>query len=66
MAMPFQEEMLLMADFPDKLVDRFLAGMKAKGITVSRKAVLTPVNAAWNSQRLFDELSREAIRQRVP
>ena len=66
MAMPFQGEMLLMAYFPDKLIDRFLAGMKAKGINVPRKAVLTPVNAAWNSRKLFDELSREVSRQRVP
>ena len=61
-AMPFAEEMLLMAYFPDKLIDRLLAGMKAKGIAVPRKAVLTPTNAGWNSIQLFAELSREAAR----
>ena len=61
-AMPFAEEMLLMAYFPDKLIDRLLAGMKAKGIVIPRKAVLTPTNAGWNSVQLFAELSREAAR----
>ncbi len=62
MAMPFSGEMLLMAYFPDKLIDRLLAGMKAKGIVIPRKAVLTPTNAGWNSVQLFAELSREAAR----
>ena len=61
-AMPFVEEMLLMAYFPDKLIDKLLAGMKAKGIVIPRKAVLTPTNAGWNSVQLFAELSREAAR----
>ncbi len=61
-AMPFAEEMLLMAYFPDKLIDRLLAGMKAKGMAIPRKAVLTPTNAGWNSVQLFAELSREAAR----
>ena len=64
MMMPFLEEMLLMAYFPDKLIDKLLAGMKAKGIAISRKAVLTPTNAAWNSLQLFAELSREAARMK--
>ena len=54
--------MLLMAYFPDKLIDRLLAGMKAKGMAIPRKAVLTPTNAGWNSAQLFAELSREAAR----
>ena len=62
-AMPFTEEMLLMAYFPDKLIDRLLAGMKAKGIVIPRKAVLTPTNAGWDSARLFAELSLEAERR---
>ncbi len=61
-AMPFAEEMLLMVYFPDKLIDRLLAGMKAKGMAILRKAVLTPTNAGWNSVQLFAELSREAAR----
>ena len=62
MMMPFSEEMLLMAYFPDKLIDKLLARMKAKKIAIPRKAVLTPTNAGWNSVQLFDELSREAVR----
>ena len=62
-AMPFAGEMLLMAYFPDKLIDRLLAGMKAKGIVIPRKAVLTPTNAGWDSARLFAELSLEAERR---
>lgn len=63
MRMPFAGEMLLMAYFPDPLIDRLLAGMKAKGIVIPRKAVLTPTNAGWDSARLFAELSLEAERR---
>ena len=63
MRMPFAGEMLLMAYFPDPLIDRLLAGMKAKGMVVPRKAVLTPTNAGWNSVQLFAELSLEAERR---
>ena len=58
--MPFREEMLLMARFPDSLVDSLLASLRRRGLTVARKAVLTPFNAAWDSRKLFAELSAEA------
>ncbi|MBR4457906.1 MAG: DUF3783 domain-containing protein [Clostridia bacterium] len=62
-AMPFPGEMLLMAAFPDAKVDGLLAGLKREGLApVSRKAVLTPFNAGWDSRRLYAELSAEAAR----
>ena len=62
-AMPFPEEMLLMAAFPDALVDALLAGLKREKLApVARKAVLTPFNAAWDSRKLHAELSAEAAR----
>ena len=60
MRMPFDGEMLLMARFPDPLTDAFLARLRQAGLSVPRKAVLTPFNALWDSARLYAELSREA------
>ena len=37
-AMPFRDEMLLMAFFPDALLDRFLAALRANSLSVPRKA----------------------------
>ena len=55
------EEMLVMAFFPDTLVDRWLDVLRTSGIgTVRIKAVLTPVNRTWNCGRLYAALSREA------
>ncbi len=62
-AMPFPEEMLLMAFFPDRLTDALLAGLREKGLApIRRKAVLTPFNALWDSKRLYRELTEEAER----
>ena len=61
--MPFPEEMLLMAFFPDALCDAFLAGLRAAGLApVRRKAVLTPSNALWDSRELYRAMSEEAER----
>ena len=57
---PFEEEMLVMALFPAGMMNAFLQAMRRAGISpVALKAVLTPTNAAWNSVRLHEELSRE-------
>lgn len=60
-AMPFREEMLLMAGFREGLLDAFLAGLRESGLApVPLKAVLTPYNALWDSVRLHNELIRES------
>ena len=57
---PFEEEMLVMADFPQGLMQTFLQGMRRAGAApVYLKAVLTPTNAGWDSVTLHTELSRE-------
>jgi hypothetical protein len=60
-AMPFPEEMLLMAGFRNDQMDALLAGLRESGLApVPLNAVLTPFNAAWDSVKLHDELIREA------
>lgn len=54
------QEMLVMAFFPDGLLDQLLKSLRAGGLTVGLKAVLTPYNRMWNCGRLYEELSREA------
>ena len=54
------EELLVMASFPDALLDRLLPALRAAGLTVRLKAVLTPVNRDWNCGRLYAELRGEA------
>ncbi|MDD3335874.1 MAG: DUF3783 domain-containing protein [Eubacteriales bacterium] len=60
----FEDEMLVMAHFPDALTSQFLQAFhKAKVAPVLLKAILTDTNADWNSLQLHQELSaeREAI-----
>lgn len=62
-AMPFPEEMLLMAGFSSALCDSLLAALREHGLSpIRRKAMLTPFNALWDSRRLYRELSEEAER----
>ena len=63
---PFREEMLLMAFFPDGLIDRFLAALRAAGLGGILKCVLTSVNAAWTLLALHQELCREREAFRKP
>ena len=57
---PFEDEMLVMALFPAGMMNAFLQAMRRMGVApVALKAVLTPTNAAWDSVRLHEELSRE-------
>ena len=56
----FEEEMLVMADFPPGVTMPFLQSFRRLGIPpIALKAVLTPTNSAWDSLRLHDELSSE-------
>lgn len=53
-------EMLVMAAFPDALVNRFLAALRQLRIPPFRlKAMLTPTNVTWTACRLYAELSAE-------
>ena len=55
------EEMLVMASFPDALMDRWLSALRQSGMAPIRlKAVLTPHNQAWNCGQLYALLSQEA------
>ena len=62
----FDEAMLVICHMLSDQLDALLEGMRASGIRVALKAVLTPANVAWNSRQLHDELAREhaAMRRR--
>ena len=56
----FSEEMMVMAFFPEPLIQRFLDAFRQTGVpSVRLKAVLTDANRGWNSCRLRAELMRE-------
>ena len=55
----FSDPMLVMCHFLNTQFNAFLQGMRADGIRVPLKAVLTPSNVAWNAFELHDELARE-------
>ena len=54
------EEMMVMAFFPDPLMDQWLAVLRQNGLTVRLKAVLTEHNRSWDCGRLYAALSQEA------
>lgn len=57
---PFDDPMLVMCHLSKPQLDAFLQGMRDAGVPrVALKAVLTPVNVAWSSRALRDELARE-------
>ena len=57
---PFADEMLLMAGFALQTLDALLRAFRSYRVApVALKAVLTPVNAEWDSVRLHEELLRE-------
>ena len=58
-AAPFTEELLVMAGLNDKQLDALLLALRRKGVTLPLKAVLTPTNARWTAQALYEELCRE-------
>ena len=56
----FEDEMLVMANFPAGMMNTFLGLFRRMGIApVALKAMLTPTNAAWDSEKLHEELAGE-------
>ena len=56
---PFTGEMLVIAGLSPQQFSAFLNALRQNRCTVALKAVLTEINAAWDSQRLHRELSAE-------
>ena len=58
----FEDEMLVMAHFPAGMMNTFLGLFRRMGIApVALKAMLTPTNAAWNSEKLHEEIAEEHL-----
>ena len=56
----FEDEMLVMANFPAGMMNAFLGLFRRMGIApVALKAMLTPTNAAWDSEKLHAEIADE-------
>ena len=56
----FEDEMLVMANFPSGMMNAFLGLFRRMGISpVELKAMLTPTNSAWNSEKLHAEIAGE-------
>lgn len=55
----FDDEMLVMAHFPQSLFTRFLQELRAACLTVPLKCVLTETNRGWNSLELHEQLAAE-------
>ena len=56
----FEDEMLVMANFPAAMMNTFLGLFRRMGIApVALKAILTPTNAQWDSERLHAEIASE-------
>lgn len=57
-----KDGMMVMAFFPDGLMDRWLQTMRTSGMPpIPLKAVLTAHNRGWNCAELCAALSREAM-----
>ena len=57
---PLPEAMLVFVNFPEGMLDVFLSEMKKYRIAHgSLKAILTPHNAVWTPEQLYQELCRE-------
>ena len=56
---PFEESMAVFVSIPDTMLDVLLSKMREKKIKISLKAVLTPYNAVWDANTLYQELCRE-------
>ena len=56
----FEDEMLVMANFPAGMMNTFLGLFRRMGLApVALKAMLTPTNAAWDSEKLHEEIAGE-------
>lgn len=54
-----QGSMIIFCNLSDKMLDKVLASLKKKKISVDFKAVMTPTNARWNVLRIYFEMERE-------
>lgn len=53
-------EMLVFVGMDDDALDEFLSVCKSERITsIACKAILTPHNASWSGEKLYEELVRE-------
>ena len=50
---------LVMANLKDGQLDLLLAGLRAQGLRIPLKAVVTPTNLSWVFRDLLTELARE-------
>lgn len=55
----FAEGMAVFVSIPDTMLDVLLSYMKDRGVVIPLKAVLTPYNAVWDANTLYNELCRE-------
>ena len=56
----FADEMMVLVDFSDQTLNRFLSGFKTLKIPrVDLKAVLTETNCQWTSIELHQEIAKE-------
>ena len=55
----FEDEMLVMANFPAGMMNAFGLFRRMGIAPVALKAMLTPTNAAWNSEKLHAEIAGE-------
>ena len=53
------EEMIVMAGFPEQTFDGFLSALREAGLMIGLKAVLTDVNRCWSGEMLQTELKAE-------
>ncbi len=55
------EEMMVLAFFPDRLMDALFGAIRKNGMERPRlTAVLTPANRSWTLEKLYRELKEEA------
>ncbi len=52
-------QFMLMANFPEALLDRFLASMTENGISIGHKAVTTDYNVEYAFHELIDDIAEE-------
>lgn len=58
-AAAFDDEMLVICHTLSNQLEALLKAMRKGGVRIGLKAVLTPVNVAWNSTDLHSELAHE-------
>ncbi|MEG1074749.1 MAG: DUF3783 domain-containing protein [Ruthenibacterium sp.] len=56
---PPDAELLLLANFEDALLNQLLDALRAKGVAIGLKAIVTKHNRTWTALALITELLRE-------